>query len=452
MAISFSLRRSWRRAGIWRRGFGAARAAALVAIMMGALLSVTGRDKAHAQGIAVQPWYNLEIPDLPCMTAAERRRLQRMADEHAILWSRWRGAEAQLAQLLASAEGKALTAAQALIQKVTDQGGYSSSDQMHDYEAAKKTVRDQAALARNITARRAGAQALLDKAEKLQQDFKALVDEIKGRSCQPSIEPMSLPFDPLAFNFEGTLFGGAVAASSFGTTYSTHIFGGRSAVGIMLPGRFRLQADIEGEKTGDYCLSCGDRSYFAGGAHLDWQATFNGDAGLFGGFQTATPTFFGPTSTNSFVGVEGRLFFDNMMIGAQGGHFDVSSGLGTLTDAWFGEGRVKFLMGQYLGMPAQNIILSGGIGHASGKLSNTTLDANSTYWNATLGFPLSGSGWTWFFDYSGYTNHVQGLGTVWDEHIVKTGVTFNFGRSTSGSISIEPMQPLPRVLRVITTF
>ena len=265
---------------------------------------------------------------------------------------------------------------------------------------------------------------------------------------------------PSGVNLEGTLFAGVVNATSFGTGYDTNLFGGRGAVGWVLPGgTFRLQLDGEGVKTGDYSTAVGDRSYFAGGAHLNYLLTPNIDVGAFGGYQRATPTFFGPTSTNGFFGIEGRAFFNGFMVGGQLGRFDVSSGPGTLTDASFAEIRANASVSQALNyflstqsFGKNDLSIGGGFGYASGKLSTTALDASSTYWNVTLALPLTNTPLTAYVSYFGYRNNVQGLGIVWDERIVKGGIQLNLGRPDSPAKAIEPNQPLPMVLRTVTTF
>ena len=137
-------------------------------------------------------------------------------------------------------------------------------------------------------------------------------------------------------------------------------------------GQFRLQTDIEGERTTSYSSIVGDRSYFAGGAHIDWMWSTNAEVGPFGGLQQATPTFFGPTSTNYFVGLEGRQFFGPAMIGAQFGRFDVTNGPGTLTDAWFVEGRAKNLgrRGFAICESLRYTIIGGDVGYGSGTASS----------------------------------------------------------------------------------
>jgi len=433
------------------------------------IVSGAGVTDARAQGIAVEP--EPSIPDLPCMTPADRRALQRLKDEMQVTSGRFHGLLAQLDQLWGTPEGKQLSAAEALIKQVdtAQQGIATTSDQFREYQNARATVRRLAPLRQKIDALIKTIQGVAGKYVALDKRFDAMISEIKKRNCDPPpigpIEPMSLPFDPIYFNFEGSLFAGGVGATSFGTDYSTHIVGGRSAAGILLPGRFRLQGDIEGEKTGDYCVGCGSRSYFAYATHFGWSPTGNTDIGLVGGFQDVKPTFHGPSNTNGFIGFEGRFVFPNFMVGGQAGFLDATSGVGTLNDAWFAEGRAKVrIVPPNLSAPITTVpypdvlrritevVVGATLGHASGKLADTSLGASSTYWDVNIAVPFNNSRWTGFVDYTGYTNHVQGLGTVWTEHVFKGGVKFNFSGSSSGQQNIEPMLPLPIGLRTSASF
>jgi hypothetical protein len=258
---------------------------------------------------------------------------------------------------------------------------------------------------------------------------------------------------PSGVNLEGTLFAGGVAADSFGTDYSTILFGGRGAMGIRLPGQLRLQLDLEGEKSGNYSAVALDRSYLAGGAHLDVMLLGNTEVGIFGGLQDAQPTFGAPRNTNSFWGIESRVFLNGAVIGGNIGRFDNSSGTGTITDATFVSGRAKFDINRfYQPWRLPNLTLEIGMGHAWGKLQNGPLDAGSTEWHTTLGIPFTGSPVTAFFNYTGHSNRVQTLGTVWTEHVWKAGITANFGATDTPQKNIEPMQPLTFLLGTALKF
>lgn len=258
--------------------------------------------------------------------------------------------------------------------------------------------------------------------------------------------------DDWGWNVEGLGYLGSVSASSFGSSFDTSLIGGRGAAGIRLPGQFRLQGDLQGESTGTYCALCSERSYFAGGIHLDWNLISNVDIGLFGGFSNINPTFGGPASDYSFLGGEARYFTTNWMVGGQAGRLDVSNGPGTLTDAWFVEGRLRFSVGYFFNAPGwQNLRLGASLGYASGNLSSTTLSAESTQWSVSLGYRLQETPLTVFIGYHGYENRVGTLGPVWNEHIFKGGLKVDF--ATPGStVPIEPMVPLPTVLRTMMTF
>ncbi len=254
------------------------------------------------------------------------------------------------------------------------------------------------------------------------------------------------------WNVQGLGYLGSVSTSSFGSNFDTNVIGGRAAAGIRLPGQFRLQGDLQGEGTGTYCPLCGERSYFAGGIHVDWNVISNVDIGLFGGFANINPTFSAPKSDYTFLGVEARYFTMNWMVGGQVGRLDVSNGPGTLTDAWFAEGRLRFSVGYMFNVPGlQNLGFGANLGYASGNLSGTAVSAETRHWGLSLGYRFRDTPLTGFVGYHGYTNSIGPLGTVWNEHIVKAGVKVDFG--TPGStVPIEPMAPLPTVLRTMMTF
>jgi len=71
-------------AGFYFRCCSVPLAALLAALSLFVLLFSTS---GSAQGIAVPP-RTLDIPDLPCMTPAERRQLQRLADEYSVIIAR----------------------------------------------------------------------------------------------------------------------------------------------------------------------------------------------------------------------------------------------------------------------------------------------------------------------------------------------------------------------------
>jgi hypothetical protein len=178
----------------------------------------------------------------------------------------------------------------------------------------------------------------------------------------------------------------------------------------------------------------------------------NFEFGAFGGAQYARPTFGAPTSTNGFAGVEGRVFVPHAVFGGNAGYFDVSSGPGTLKNAWFAEGRAKFELAYVFGAwkPRSPTLEFGG-GYASGNLSGfLNSSASSAEWHATLAAPILDMPVQGFLKYVGHTNHVDRLGTVWTEHAVVGGVQINLGCQCEKSL--EPMTPLPFVLRTVTTF
>ena len=237
---------------------------------------------------------------------------------------------------------------------------------------------------------------------------------------------------------------------SFGSQFDTSLYGGRASFGFRLPGQLRLQVDIEGQQTGTYCTPCGDRSYTAYAFHGDWRIGRNIDVGFFGGLQDVSPTFHAPSSTNYFFGAEARYLAPGWMAGIQAGHFDVSSGPGTLTDAWFVEGRFKVQVGRFFQSPQLSQLAVGlNVGHASGSLSTTGLSATSTQFSVSLSQRLTNN-ITGFVGFHHYENWVETRGTVWEENIIKGG--FKVRLSNDPLPAIEENTPLPRIFGVTATY
>jgi hypothetical protein len=258
------------------------------------------------------------------------------------------------------------------------------------------------------------------------------------------------PFETASFEFSG--YSGSVAASSFGSDFNPNVWGGR-AVARMPIGQFRLQTDIQGERTNDYSSIAGNRSYFAGGVHADWMWATNTEVGAFGGLQNATPTFQGPTSTNYFVGLEGRQFFGPAMVGVQFGRFDVTNGPGTLTDAWFVEGRAKFSLGEAFRIPAlKYTIIGGNLGYGSGTASAVLMGAQTTYWGLGLTQGIVNTPIRLSLTYDHFENRVDGLGLVWKENKLMGGVKLLFPSTDVARGRIEPTVPLPYILGTVMTF
>lgn len=278
----------------------------------------------------------------------------------------------------------------------------------------------------------------------------------ESKATPAQLPPTEFPFGPngpyetVSFEFSG--YGGSVAASSFGSDFNPNIWGGRAVARVPV-GQFRLQADIQGERTSDYSSIAGNRSYFAGGAHADWMWATNTEIGAFGGFQDAKPTFFGPTSTNYFVGLEGRKFFGPAMVGVQFGRFDVTNGPGTLTDAWFVEGRAKVSLGEAFRTPAlKYTIIGGNLGYGSGTASAVSTRAQTTYWGLGLTQGIVNTPISLSLTYDHFENHVDGLGLVWKENKLMGGVKVLFPSTDVTRGRIEPTVPLPYILGTIMTF
>jgi hypothetical protein len=258
------------------------------------------------------------------------------------------------------------------------------------------------------------------------------------------------PLSPTLVELMG--WGGGAAASSFGANYNMDFWGGRVAARLPVE-QFRLQADIQGERSADYSAAVGYRAYVAGGLHLDWALSSRAEIGAFGGYQDAKPTFHGPESTNYFVGLEGRYSFGPALFGAQFGRFDVSNGPGTLTDAWFAEGRVRLSLGEVFRAPLLNYTTIGAeIGYGAGTLSGRNMGAQTTYWGARLMQGFAGTPISVFAAYEHFENRVDGLGQVWKEDLVKGGIKMVLPGSIIGLQPKEPTEPLPFLLRTVTNF
>ena len=116
------------------------------------------------------------------------------------------------------------------------------------------------------------------------------------------------------------------------------------------------------------------------------------------------------------------------------------------------EARVKFELGYALGgTRPRGPTLELGAGYASGNFSTgLNTGASSTNWHATIAAPFPDLPVQGFVRYSGYTNEVGRLGTVWTEHAVTGGIQINLGCQCEKSL--EPMMPLPFMLRTVMTF
>jgi hypothetical protein len=159
--------------------------------MSAAMFALAAPSPANAQGIAVNP--DLAIPDLPCMTAAERRQLQDLANQESLLWNRRNSIHAQRTQLW---NDPAYAAARQLISRVEQQGGFSSSDQRIAYNAAKRLVAE-------VEAKIADLGRRWDQLERQRRDvraqFSALLEAIRRRCYTPPTIPLTddmLPLNP----------------------------------------------------------------------------------------------------------------------------------------------------------------------------------------------------------------------------------------------------------------
>ena len=248
-------------------------------------------------------------------------------------------------------------------------------------------------------------------------------------------------------------YGGGVSANSFGTNYNTGYFGAGGYVGLTMPGEYRLQFDLQGEGTGNYCTPCKDRSQSIFATHIDYRLDRNFNAGLFGGLQYAHPTFGAPSDTNYFIGGEARYNGSTWMAGLQGGYFDVANGPGTLTNAWFLEARGKLALGNLFGSSNYfNPVLNVNYGYASGNLSALPVGATTSQWGLGISQDIDSAAMTLFIGYHQFTNRVEGTGTVWNEHQIKGGVKFDLYPVASGLPTLERSLPVPYWLRAVTAF
>jgi|GEM_PF-4285387 len=256
-------------------------------------------------------------------------------------------------------------------------------------------------------------------------------------------------FLPAGTNAQMVGYVGGTKVRSFGSEYETGLMGGRAAVGFTLPAYWRAQVNVETETTGHYCTNCGRATYLSAGGHLGWNVISNFELGAFGGALRVDPTFAAPISYFNYIGGEGRYFTNSWLIGAQLGYMDLGSGpgTGTLTDAFFVEGRLKF---NFAKMSLPQLSLTATLGYATGRLATSSVTAESTQWSGTIDYrmdPLV----TAFVSYKGYENKTSLSGGVWEEHSLLGGLKFDLG-SPNASVPIEPMLPVPVVFSTIHKF
>jgi hypothetical protein len=260
-------------------------------------------------------------------------------------------------------------------------------------------------------------------------------------------------FLPPGTNAQLTGFVGGTNVRSFGTEYETGIVGGRAAVGFTLPAYWRAQVNVDTETTGHYCPTCGRAAYLSVGGHLNWNVISNFELGAFGGAVRVDPTFAAPISYFNYVGGEARYFTNSWLIGVQLGYMDLSSGpgTGTLTDAFFTEGRIKVNVGNLFRSQAlRDISLAATLGYATGRLATTSITAESTQWSGTVEYGLNPLA-SVFVTYKGADNRTSLSGRVWEEHSVLGGFKIDLG-TPNASVPIEPMLPLPLTFSVMHKF
>ncbi|HMK70195.1 MAG TPA: hypothetical protein VK442_04410 [Xanthobacteraceae bacterium] len=254
------------------------------------------------------------------------------------------------------------------------------------------------------------------------------------------------------YTLEGRLYGGSVQASSFGTDFGTGVWGGGLALRVPSD-QLRWQVDVQAEQTGNYSSIAGNRSYAAGGFHVDWVVRPGSEIGMFAGLQEAAPTFSGLPNTNYFLGAEARQFYGPLMVGLQGGYFSNANGAGTLIDTGFVEARVRWSIGDAFDIGAlkyTNIGLNAGYG--SGTSSATMTGAQTWYWGFSASQAFAGTPFSLTLEFQHFDNNVSGLGTVWSENLFMGGVKFAVPSSDTVQRWKEPTVPLPYILRTVTNF
>jgi opacity protein-like surface antigen len=260
-------------------------------------------------------------------------------------------------------------------------------------------------------------------------------------------------FLPPGTNAQVAGFVGGTNVRSFGSEYDTGIIGGRAAIGFTLPAYWRAQVNVDTETTGHYCPTCGRATYLSVGGHLNWNVVSNFEIGALGGALRIDPTFAAPTSYYNYIGGEGRYFTDSWLVGAQAGYLDLNSGPGTgsLTDAFFAEGRLKFNFGNmFNSQTLRDFSFAATLGYATGRLATTPVKAESTQWSGTIDYRINPLA-TVFVSYKGYENKTAVSGIVWEEHSVLGGLKIDLG-TPNASVPIETMLPLPVVFSVMHKF
>ncbi len=142
------------------------------------ILGATVSGDAHAQMTTRNPGIDAQIPDSPCMTSAERNQLRKISDEYNMVRGQLDNLDAQIEQ---DSSYKEYQQAKNTMERVTKNGAYETSDDMHAAEAAKKTLARLNGLGKLINRRAALAQRLTEIATR----FYDLVHAIEGRKCPP---------------------------------------------------------------------------------------------------------------------------------------------------------------------------------------------------------------------------------------------------------------------------
>jgi hypothetical protein len=147
---------------------------------------------------------------------------------------------------------------------------------------------------------------------------------------------------------------------------------------------------------------------------------------------------------NAFIGAEGRHFFGPGMAGFQFGYLDNVSGPGKLNRTVFLDGRVKFSVGDLLGLPAwQSTIIGGNLGVGWGTDSATLTSGQSVFGRISLSQRIKETPFSVTFDYQHFENRVSGLGRVWQEDLFLGGFKVTLPNTPDVRGWKEPIEPLP---------
>jgi hypothetical protein len=172
---------------------------------------------ANAQGIAVPPEGTLVIPDNPCMTPGERRSLQKLSDEHDLLYARLVNVLVEADQL--REELQPHFRAKELIEKVEKKKeALETSDEVREYEHARETIKQLEPVAKRLS--KLSVVRLSKELARVSNEFDAILAEIDKREC-PALPPWgAIPDNPNQKKMSGP-YGGPELVKNWGRVRST---------------------------------------------------------------------------------------------------------------------------------------------------------------------------------------------------------------------------------------